>query len=291
VRARGGRLAVDDAGAGYAGLKHVMRIAPDLIKLDRSIVAGVHGDPARAALVASFVRYARDSNATVCAEGIETLDDLVRLADLDVTYGQGYAIAPPAAPWAIPDPEAARACATSFIVSLSGAQKTSTGDLREHSLEHILLEISQARTHADLAPIQTAIADELGADEAAVFWWPSGRAEWLPVDATRAPHASAVTPPARWTDTDPELGQLLVGDSAGDPRVLATMQSQGWNAALRIPLVWHHRIVGLLEAYNLLNRPWSRFEIRRARMISHHLAAALETIERNQATVLTPSRR
>ena len=89
VRARGGRIAVDDAGAGYAGLKHVMRVAPDLIKLDRSLVTGVHADAARAALVSSFVRFAHDSDATVCAEGIETLDELVCLADLDVTYGQG----------------------------------------------------------------------------------------------------------------------------------------------------------------------------------------------------------
>ena len=72
IRARGGRIAVDDAGAGYAGLKHVMRLAPDLIKLDRSLVAGVDQDPARAALISSFVRFARDSDATVCAEGIET---------------------------------------------------------------------------------------------------------------------------------------------------------------------------------------------------------------------------
>ena len=63
VRARGGRVAIDDAGAGYAGLKHVMRLGPDLIKLDRSLVAGVEHDAARASLIASFVGYGRDSGA------------------------------------------------------------------------------------------------------------------------------------------------------------------------------------------------------------------------------------
>jgi EAL domain-containing protein (putative c-di-GMP-specific phosphodiesterase class I) len=52
VRRRGGRVAIDDAGAGYAGLKHVMRLGPDLIKLDRSLVTGVEHDDGRASLIA-----------------------------------------------------------------------------------------------------------------------------------------------------------------------------------------------------------------------------------------------
>ena len=84
---------------------------PDLIKLDRSLVAGVHDDPARAALISAFVRFARDSDATVCAEGIESLDELTRLADLDVTYGQGYVIARPGPDWPAAAAEAAAACA------------------------------------------------------------------------------------------------------------------------------------------------------------------------------------
>ena len=85
MRARGARIALDDAGAGYAGLQAVMRLDLDVIKLDRSLVDGVHGDLAKVALVESFVRFARRTGAVVCAEGIETLDDLNVLADLDVT--------------------------------------------------------------------------------------------------------------------------------------------------------------------------------------------------------------
>ena len=114
LRARGARLAVDDTGAGYAGLTHVMRLQPDIIKLDRALTTGVDTDPAKAALISSFVRYARDIDATVCAEGVETLHELERLADLDVAYGQGYGIARPAAPWAAVAPEATAACLRSF---------------------------------------------------------------------------------------------------------------------------------------------------------------------------------
>ena len=99
LRARGARLAVDDTGAGYAGLTHVMRLQPDIIKLDRALTTGVDTDPAKAPLISSFVRYARDIDAAVCAEGVETLAELERLADLDVAYGQGYGIARPSAPW------------------------------------------------------------------------------------------------------------------------------------------------------------------------------------------------
>jgi diguanylate cyclase (GGDEF)-like protein len=100
LRARGARIAVDDAGAGYSGLQQVMRFQPDLIKLDRSLVADVDSDPAKAALIDSFVRLAARTGAAVCAEGVETREELQVLAELDVTYGQGFGIARPAPPWA-----------------------------------------------------------------------------------------------------------------------------------------------------------------------------------------------
>src|SRR3954454_5417060 len=118
LRGRGARLAVDDTGAGYAGLTHVMRLQPDIIKLDRALTTGVDQDPAKAPLISSFVRYARDIDADVCAEGVETLAELERLADLDVAYGQGYGIARPAPPWAAVAPEAAAACLRSFEATL-----------------------------------------------------------------------------------------------------------------------------------------------------------------------------
>lgn len=121
LRHRGARLAVDDTGAGYAGLTHVMRLQPDIIKLDRALTTGVDLDPAKAPLISSFVRYARDIDADVCAEGVETLAELERLADLDVAYGQGFGIARPAAPWAAVSAEAADACLRSFQATLSDA--------------------------------------------------------------------------------------------------------------------------------------------------------------------------
>jgi diguanylate cyclase (GGDEF)-like protein len=110
LRSRGARVAVDDAGEGYAGLQQVMSMRADIIKLDRALVADVHADPAKIALIGSLVHFARSTGAAICAEGIETLDELRTLIHLGVTYGQGWALGRPAAPWPRVNAEAALLC-------------------------------------------------------------------------------------------------------------------------------------------------------------------------------------
>ncbi len=89
-RRRGLRIAIDDAGAGYASLRHVIELQPDFIKIDRSLVSGLAHDHARRIAVSSFVLLALDLGATVIAEGVETTDDLSALVDLGVDAAQGY---------------------------------------------------------------------------------------------------------------------------------------------------------------------------------------------------------
>lgn len=90
LRAAGLRLAVDDVGAGFSSLRHIVVTAPDIIKLDRSIAAGVATDPVLATLVGSLVTFARRSGARVVAEGVETAEDASALRTLGVDYGQGW---------------------------------------------------------------------------------------------------------------------------------------------------------------------------------------------------------
>lgn len=98
LRARGGRLAVDDAGAGFASLRHILRLGPDLIKLDVELTRDIHADPARRALAAGLLSFASQIGALVIAEGIETRDELKTLVDLGAGYGQGYFFGRPQAP-------------------------------------------------------------------------------------------------------------------------------------------------------------------------------------------------
>jgi EAL domain-containing protein (putative c-di-GMP-specific phosphodiesterase class I) len=115
LRARGARIAVDDAGSGYAGLKQLMRVQPDVIKLDRSLVEGIHNDGAKIALVEFFVMFARRVGAGILTEGIETVDELRTLVNLGVNYGQGYLLGRPAEPWKPVSEEITRALATGAL--------------------------------------------------------------------------------------------------------------------------------------------------------------------------------
>jgi diguanylate cyclase (GGDEF)-like protein len=110
LRARGARIAVDDASGGYAGLQWVMRMRADIIKVDRALIQGIDQDPAKAALVSALVHFASRTSAEVCAEGIEHLEELRVLQGLGVTYGQGFVLGRPAAPWADVDLDAAATC-------------------------------------------------------------------------------------------------------------------------------------------------------------------------------------
>lgn len=101
LRERGGRLSVDDTGSGYSGLTHILRLRPDVIKLDRELVTGIHADPAKRALAAALVTFARSIDAQVVAEGIEARSEYDCLMDLGVDYGQGFLIARPMEPTAL----------------------------------------------------------------------------------------------------------------------------------------------------------------------------------------------
>lgn len=103
-RGRGARVAIDDAGAGHASMRHVTQLLPDYIKIDRSLIHDIHLDYAKRALVRSMVTLEKDLGAAVVAEGIESTEELRTLRELGVPLGQGYLLArphrePTPAPW------------------------------------------------------------------------------------------------------------------------------------------------------------------------------------------------
>ncbi|WP_100501654.1 sensor domain-containing phosphodiesterase [Geodermatophilus chilensis] len=103
-RAAGLRLAIDDVGAGFSSLRHIVVTSPDVIKLDRSIAAGVATDRVLATLVGSLVTFAHGSGARVVAEGVETAEDATALRALGVDYGQGWHFGRPGPPEALAVP-------------------------------------------------------------------------------------------------------------------------------------------------------------------------------------------
>lgn len=94
-RERGLRIAVDDAGAGYASFRHILNLGPDRIKLDMSLTRDINADPARRALAAALIHFSSDTGSQLIAEGVETAAEVATLMELGVTKAQGYFLGRP----------------------------------------------------------------------------------------------------------------------------------------------------------------------------------------------------
>jgi EAL domain-containing protein (putative c-di-GMP-specific phosphodiesterase class I) len=95
LRELGVRVAVDDVGSGFASFRHVTRVNPDILKLDRTLVCGIDDDPVRQSLASAIVAFASDVGAIVVSEGIESESELSCLKGLAVGCGQGFYLARP----------------------------------------------------------------------------------------------------------------------------------------------------------------------------------------------------
>src|SRR5882757_8978970 len=95
LRSRGVRLAVDDAGAGFSSLQHILQLRPDVIKLDMALTRHIHLDPARRALASALVAFARNTNSRIVAEGVETASELEALRSIGIEKAQGYFLGRP----------------------------------------------------------------------------------------------------------------------------------------------------------------------------------------------------
>ena len=281
LRARGARIALDDAGNGYAGLQQIIRIAPDILKLDRSLVDGIHDDPHRFALLEALISFASTTRAAICAEGVEALEDLDVLAGLDVTYAQGWALARPDAPWRALAPGAAAAASAELRLGLRVARETS--EERAPTLGDVIALLAGVSCVDDIRAVAEMIPAVLGGDDAAVSrvvpgadcvedisrhgWSQPGQRYSLadyPVDRVRPAHAHG--------------GAGVTGDPASDPAEVAVLEQAGFQAVLLVPLVFGGRDVGLLELYRRHAIPWSTREIERAQLLAHQLGAVLDLL-------------
>jgi diguanylate cyclase (GGDEF)-like protein len=289
LRKRGARIAVDDAGAGYSGLQQMMRIQPDIIKLDRSLVANVDADPAKAALIDSFVRFARRTGAIICTEGIETPEELKVLADLDVTYGQGFGLARPAAPWAKVDawvPGTLRSREPRLVTSNGngngggngGGSVDENADLRLASLTSRLANV---RSPDELRAMSALVASELGADEVAYLCRgaetgtlePLSDQPWLPLGTVLR---LSNYPTLREMLANQQIQQVLVNDATADLGELSLLGRSGHGSMLLAPLVSHGDVAGVMVALAAAERRWTRAEESLARILGHQLGAVVD---------------
>lgn len=96
-RRSGVHIAMDDTGNGFSSLSRIIELSPDVIKLDFGLVHGIDFDPVRRSLASAIASFAKDVNAIVVAEGIETEEELQAVRSLGIHYGQGFLLARPSA--------------------------------------------------------------------------------------------------------------------------------------------------------------------------------------------------
>lgn len=91
----GFQFALDDMGAGYAGLEALVEISPDFIKVDRSFVSGIDQDPVRKTMLSALQTVSEKTNSRLIAEGLDTLEELETLGELGIEFGQGWLFGKP----------------------------------------------------------------------------------------------------------------------------------------------------------------------------------------------------
>ena len=156
VRAAGALLAVDDAGAGFASLKHITVLRPDFVKVDRDLVAGIDTDETKAAVVEALGMFTSRLDAWLVAEGVETIAELDRLLSLRVPLAQGYRLAPPRPGMGAAHPDAVALCRRRMSVATYGG----LFDLAEHAPRVAAVEAAAAVFAADPAVAWVAVVDE-----------------------------------------------------------------------------------------------------------------------------------
>ena len=289
LRARGARIALDDAGNGYAGLQEIIRIAPDVLKLDRSLVDGVHADPVRFALLEALIAFAATSWSAVCAEGVEDLEDLAVLAQMDVAYAQGWVLGPPAGPWPAVAAggrrrDVGRACARAC------ASPRAVADGGPPTLGRLAAELADVASTDEMARVAHLIAPVMGADEATVSRLagaggphPGREPARLVARRARSTRCATTRPPptscarARrgrsWSATrraTPPRSTLLCagrvrGRACSCRSCSAGATSGCWSSSAAAPV------------------PFSAGEIDRALLIAHQLGGVLDLLERARA--------
>ncbi len=270
LRDRGAMIAVDDTGAGYANLQQLVRLRPDIVKLDRVLVQDVHRHPEKRALVEALVSFCRRTGATLCAEGIEVVEELVTLADLGVGLGQGWLIG-------VPEPRFGDASAEARAVSGGQSLGASPDDLSpvlaRVAASRLLFDLGGAvRALNRLFPIDDIAVSVIEDDCMRVFTqhdWTALGAQYRLEDYPASRHA---------LDTG-EVLTCRVDDPEADPAEVRLLREIGFGSLMLVPVLEDDGTpAALMELYARDARQWTEAELSAAEATAGAIRQALRRI-------------
>lgn len=228
-RAQGTHVAVDDVGAGYATMAHVLRLDPTYLKIDRSIVAGLDRDPRRRALVAALHTLAAESGARSIAEGVERPQELAALREIGIDAAQGFLLCRPAAAW----PELSSRQPEQVVVNLGRAGRlVATAPDARTAAQHVANDLAR---DAELLPSVYLARND-------VLRCVARSGQWLVIDGI--PSGIGLTGSAYAS------GELvLVRDVSTDPRYRQAVPDVV--SEIAVPLLADGAVVGVLNVDTL----------------------------------------
>jgi EAL domain-containing protein (putative c-di-GMP-specific phosphodiesterase class I) len=279
IRHRGGLIAIDDASTGYAGLLRLSTLRPDIVKLDRGLVTGARDNDVQAVVIEALVSLTRRIGARTLGEGVETLDDLTMLAQLDVDYAQGWAIGRPAAAFARELPDVAEVCrrARRNLLDVSAGFDE---DLR--GTASITAALAASTATADVRAALTTASADLGVDVIGLSTLTKGGVlrEITATGADVDPREYQVSDfPA--TNAALQAGAMIeahVDDPHSDPAERALLARDGFASLLVTPVMDEGTALGILEFSNYTHHRWTRHDLMQARTVAEHLAGTLRRL-------------
>jgi EAL domain-containing protein (putative c-di-GMP-specific phosphodiesterase class I)/putative methionine-R-sulfoxide reductase with GAF domain len=225
-------LAIDDVGAGYSSMSHVLQLHPHFIKIDRSLVHRAHRDPHKLAVLRGLVGFARQCGVTSLAEGVETSEELNALRSVGVDLVQGYLLARPGDGW--PEPRHWRTARTSVGTTDSSGTVGSLREQVERMVDpHDAADEVTAHLYENFAFLPSVYVERAG-----VLRFLCGRGQWQVLDG--------IEPGVGLTGSAFDAGErVLVQDVSADPRYREAVP--GVVAELAVPLTVNRRIIGVLN--------------------------------------------
>lgn len=282
LRLRGAGIAVDDVGTGYAGLLRLASMRPDYVKIDATVVAGVRYSAAQSAVLDALVTFSHRMGAAVIGEGVETLEDLVALAEFDVDYGQGWMVGRPTAQFEPIRRLVVATCLQTRSHLLQRRAATSGSASYTHEMHAVTSAFSTATGLVEIQTAANRAATEIGIDVIGVsLLGEDGILREIVTNVGTVDVAEYAIADYPATLTALETGNTVeahLNDAGVDPAEKLWLEQHGHASLLMIPLLAGDQPVGVLELAHRTHRRWTTQDIAHGRGLATHLSHALVRI-------------